>query len=125
MKYLPFFLIIIGHHASAQQHTLKFDQPFIKAEDNWVAFPLNVKDSTYPFGFIYMDMSAGLTFEFTGSFKVDENGNYVSKKILNASYKYRLQANQTKVAIISKEKLTELGVKEIPDWLHNYKVKDI
>jgi tetratricopeptide (TPR) repeat protein len=98
-----------------------FNKKFVQSEDNWVAF-LADSIGDYSFGFIYIDSQAGLTLDYSGSFKIDNTGKYiVKKKELDGAMKYRLQPNNTLVAIIPEQKLNELGVEKIPDWLKFYK----
>src|SRR5215203_2346613 len=101
------------------QTLLQFDKRYVQCEDKWVAFKIN-KDNVYPFGFIYIDAVAGLTFDSEGTFTVNEKGEFVAKKD-TISVKYRLEPNQNLVAIIPGQKFKELGISEFPDWLKYYK----
>jgi len=118
-QYLIFtFLISI---LSYGQSNLVFDKKFVQSEDKWVAFPADSTGS-YNFGFIYIDSQAGLTFDYTGSFKIDENGKFnLKKKEIEGSMKYRLEPNNVMVAFIPDTKYSELGINQIPDWLKFYK----
>ena len=118
-QYLIFtFLISIFSYG---QSNLVFDKKFVQSEDKWVAFPADSTGS-YNFGFIYIDSQAGLTFDYTGSFKIDENGKFnLKKKEIEGSMKYRLEPNNVMVAFIPDTKYSELGINQIPDWLKFYK----
>tara|TARA_R110000850_G_scaffold214008_1_gene339979 strand:+ start:497 stop:1330 length:834 start_codon:yes stop_codon:yes gene_type:complete len=118
-QYLIFtFLISI---LSYGQSNLVFDKKFVQSEDKWVAFPADSTGS-YNFGFIYIDSQAGLTFDYTGSFKIDENGKFnLKKKEIEGSMKYRLEPNNVMVAFIPDTKYSELEINQIPDWLKFYK----
>jgi len=103
------------------QDKLNFNSKFIQSDDKWVAFPADSLGS-YSFGFIYLDTEAGLTFDFAGSFKIDNGGKFIVKKKGNeSSMKYRLEPNNTLVAIIPESHFTELQVSKFPDWLKIYK----
>jgi tetratricopeptide (TPR) repeat protein len=119
MKYL---LIILGLFSISlqAQTTLNFNKRFVECEDQWVAFQMN-KDSTYTYGFIYIDSQAGLTLNYEGSFKIMPDNIFVPKKIDTTSIKYRLEPNQVKVSIIPSSKYKELLIKRYPDWLKFYK----
>ena len=119
MKYLLFLLPLFATALKAQ-NSLQFDHRFVESENKWVAFKSNKdKDTSFSYGFIYIDAQAGLTLDLTGSFTISGDGTFVPKKIEN-SIKYRLQPNNTKVAIIPASKYGELEIKEYPDWLKNY-----
>lgn len=120
MKYLSILLILLTINLNGQTN-LKFDKKFVQSEDNWVAFPADSLGN-HLFGFIYIDSQAGLTLDYSGSFKIDDTGKYaVKKKEIDGAMKYRLQPNNTLVAFIPDDKLKELGVEKIPDWLKFYK----
>jgi len=108
---------------SKAQTELKFDHTLIDCEDKWIAFPMN-KDSTYNFGFVYLDNMAGLTLNVEGTFKIDNKGKYEAKKIVNSSVKHRIPPTRILAALIPSSKFNELQIKEIPDWLHFYKTND-
>ena len=114
---LTFFITIFSYG----QSTLVFDKKFVQSEDKWVAFPADSTGS-YNFGFIYIDSQAGLTFDYEGSFKIDENGKFnLKKKEIDGSMKYRLEPNNVLVAFIPNTKYSELEVNQTPDWLKFYK----
>jgi tetratricopeptide (TPR) repeat protein len=105
------------------QADLVFNKRFVECEDRWVALP---SDSTgsHSFGFIYIDQTAGLTLEHTGSFRINNDGSFSPLLFidsLHASFKVRLQNNNVKVAIIPDTRLAQLKIEAIPDWLSIYK----
>jgi tetratricopeptide (TPR) repeat protein len=124
MKYSILLLLIITSHLKAQ-NILKFDKKNTQCEDKWVAFQMQ-KDSTYMYGFIYIDYQAGLTFNYEGSFKVDSKGNFKKEKssINNktTAMKVRLQPNRVALAEIPESKFKELDIQKEPEWLEVYKV---
>jgi len=102
------------------QNVLKFDKRFVESEDKWVSFRAN-EDSSYSYGFIYIDAQAGLTFNSEGSFKINGKGTFIPKKIDSTSIKVRLEPNRVKVAWIPQTKFSELKINAVPDWLKYYK----
>jgi tetratricopeptide (TPR) repeat protein len=122
MKYI-LTLLLLWSIGSKAQTELKFDRTLIDCEDKWVAFPMN-KDSTYNFGFIYLDNMAGLTLNIEGTFKIDAKGNYDAKKITNSMIKHRIPPTRVLAALIPSTKFSELQIQETPDWLKGYKTNN-
>ncbi len=121
-KLLLIFILLFFVTLSIKSQTiLQFNKRFVECEDRWVAFRMQ-KDSTYPFGFIYIDSEAGLTFNSEGSFKINSNGTFeFIKSLENFNMKIRLQPNKNKVALIPESKYSDLKIKATPDWLSIYK----
>lgn len=119
MKYFLSLLIFTSGIISAQS-PFKFDKRFIDAEDKWVVLAPN-KDSSYGYGFVYLDVQAGLTLDLEGKFTIDKEGKFIPEKIQNASMKYRIEPTRTLVAFVPENKFNELGISAVPDWLHFYK----
>lgn len=121
MKYLTLLAGLAASLLVQSQSTLEYNKRFVECEDQWVAFRPE-KDSSQVFGFIYIDAEAGLTLQAEGSFTIGADGHFIPKKMMeNGAYKIRLQPNNVKVAILPPDRLKELGVSQIPDWLHFYK----
>ena len=100
---------------------MTFNKRFIDAEDKWVLLPMDKSDTSFSYGFIYMDAQAGLTMQAGGTFKI-KNGNIVRSGIFDSmSVKTRLQPNDVQVAILTKSFREKLNLPEVPDWLHFYK----
>ena len=116
---LALFLALVTFAARAQ-NDLAFTKRFVESEDKWVAYPMD-KDSSYTYGFIYIDEQAGLTFNYEGHFKINAHGTYVPRRIIAANMKVRLVPNQTKVAFIPAARFAELNIPPVPDWLRFYK----
>ncbi len=115
------FVIVTFFSLSAKaQNELSFNKRYVESEDKWVAFQQS-KDSSYLYGFIYIDAQAGLTFNYEGTFTINKNGQFISKKNTSASIKSRLQPNKNLVALIPNTKFEELEIKQTPDWLQFYK----
>ncbi|GGI26843.1 tetratricopeptide repeat protein [Pedobacter mendelii] len=119
MKYALIFFILCSVTAGAQD-LLTFNQKLIDCEDKWIALPMN-KDTTYTFGFVYIDKVAGLTLDVAGNFKIVAGGNYKANKITNSAVKHRIPPTNISVAVIPSTKLVQLQVQAIPDWLATYK----
>ena len=119
MKYL-FILITLFTSTLQAQNILKFDKRFVESEDKWVAFQKG-KDSTFVYGFIYIDSQAGLTLNYEGNFTISAAGTFIPKKIDSANFKVRLQPNNVRVAFIPENKFAELQIPVIPEWLKYYK----
>jgi tetratricopeptide (TPR) repeat protein len=119
MRYFLILLTLLATNLKAQT-ILKFDKRFVECEDKWVAFQMN-KDSTYIYGFIYIDSQAGLTLNYEGNFKISQTGQFLLKKIDSTSIKVRLEPNDVLVSFIPENKFEELKIKAIPDWLKYYK----
>jgi len=119
MKYLFILLSLTVTNLKAQT-ILKFDKRFVESEDKWVAFQID-KDSSYTYGFIYIDAQAGLTLNYEGSFKITQTGIYVPTKLDSVNMKVRLQPNNVHVAFIPDNKFDELKISAIPEWLKYYK----
>jgi len=118
MKNLIVLFSLITFTLNAQT-TLKFDKRNVQCEDKWIAQQMN-RDSTYTFGFIYIDEQAGLTFNYEGKFKIQDNVFLRLKDDL-PSFKVRLEPNFVAIAEIPEEKFKDLGVVKFPEWLKNYK----
>lgn len=120
MKYL--LLLITLYAATLQaQNPLRFDKRFVESEDHWVAFRMD-PDSTYSYGFIYIDAQAGLTLNHEGKFRIARNGAFLPlKSTYSGNMKVRLQPNQVRVAFIPPAKFAELNISPVPGWLKSYK----
>ena len=119
MKYFFIILTLTVSNLKAQTN-LNFDKRFVESEDKWVAFQMD-KDSSFAYGFIYIDAQAGLTLNYEGNFKITPTGVYVPKKLDSTNMKVRLQPNNVRVAFIPDNKFNELKISAIPEWLKYYK----
>ena len=121
MKILLAPLLLFVAIISSAQPGLEFNKRFVESEDRWVAFALG-KDSSQPYGFIYIDAQAGLTLQYEGNFTVGPDGKFISKKATeNGAVKIRLEPNSVKVAFLPEHRVKELGHDWVPDWLSAYK----
>ncbi|MBC8052850.1 MAG: tetratricopeptide repeat protein [Sphingobacteriaceae bacterium] len=121
------FCVLSPFYLSAQEANvpdLIFNKKFYDCEDNWVVFPKKPADSVYSYGFVYLDMAAGFTFDLQGQFFIEKGGKFVAKameRLKTSSMKYRLAANTSLVAQLSGKRLMELNLPKEPVWLKGYK----
>jgi tetratricopeptide (TPR) repeat protein len=101
------------------QTGLTYNKRYVECEDQWVAFKMG-KDSTHSYGFIYIDESAGLTFNLEGTFKFGADSTMIVMKNSAANVKIRLEANNVKVAIIPASMFKDLQIDTVPEWLKFY-----
>lgn len=97
--------------------SLKIDKTNVECEDKWVAFQKG-KDSKYVFGLLYIDLSAGLTFNLEGNFKINKKGNFIRTDNAEDSettmMKVRLEPNRVAKAEIPDEKFKDLKIEKTP-----------
>lgn len=109
----------------AQENLLNFDKNFYECEDSWVVIPSEEGEKKYTYGFVYLDNIAGYTFRLGGDFSINADGKYHANTVEDYSaIIYRLESNTVQMSKLSDEKLKELGVKKIPDWLKIYKSEE-
>ncbi len=117
-------LILISNIGFAQNNLteLNFDTKYFDAVDKWVAFPKKDTDSTFAYGFIYLDNQAGFTLNYEAQFQIDEQElkNIPSDSTIGFM-KYRLEPNTSLVSVLNKEQITALNLPNIPEWLSTYK----
>lgn len=118
---MRYFLMIITFWATnlKAQTGLNFDKRYVESEDKWVVFKIN-EDSSYTYGFIYIDPEAGLTFNYEGNFKI-VSGKYIPEKMKETNIKMRLMPNKALVAFIPENRFPELQITAVPEWLKHYK----
>ena len=112
-------------HLKAQT-VFQFNTKFYDAIDKWVVFPKSDKDSLYSFGFIYLDVMAGPTFQYEG--RINAGGKVLEKikdpTTKTSSLKYRLGPNTNVIHVLSDLETKQLDLKPEPDWLATYKSGD-
>ena len=125
MKTIIYLLILAPVLTFSQQTEtdfLKFNKKYYECEDKWVVFPQLKGDTTYTFGFIYLNEEAGFTFNFEGKFYIDSIGNFVKMEVDSIpNFKIRLTPKTNMVSVIPNFKLLQLKLQSQPDWLHYYK----
>lgn len=99
-----------------------FNVEYYDAKDKWVIFPKKATDSIHPFGFIYLDLQAGFTFNYEGSVRIDNNGKFKLYNKSNEGFtKVRLEPYKTASVLIIPDKIVESFELQIkPEWLTIY-----
>lgn len=130
MKKLIFlFILVIFTKLNAQLNIptdLKFDTPIFLAENKWIVLPPKETDKNFLFGFVYFDSVAGYTLEIGDYFEVNNN---LFSLIANPNkqkgvMKMRIKNMMLKVAVLSDDRIKQLSLSKIPDWLQNYQTND-
>ncbi|ADY52743.1 Tetratricopeptide TPR_1 repeat-containing protein [Pseudopedobacter saltans DSM 12145] len=127
-SYSIFIVLLFGALHLKAQTAFQFNTRFYDAIDKWVVFPKSDKDSLYSFGFIYLDVMAGPTFQYEG--RIDARGKELQKIVedLNTKtsiFKYRLGPNTNVIHVLSDSETKQLDLKPEPDWLAIYKADKI
>lgn len=98
-----------------------FDTKFYDGLDKWVIFPKSEKDTTYALGFIYLDITAGFTFNFEGNLESKEGKLILHKQDNTSIIKHRLGRNTKNVTVLTDDQVKNLALSKQPDWLSFYK----
>ncbi|WP_299715250.1 tetratricopeptide repeat protein [uncultured Tenacibaculum sp.] len=124
MRKIILALVLISNLGFSQNKRtdLNFSTKYFDAVDKWVAFPNKDIDSSFAYGFIYLDNQAGFTFNYEDRFKI-ENGTFkkVGKNLQTGAAKYRIDTNANPVSILTKEQIKDLNLPDTPEWLSVYK----
>jgi len=118
------FILIYTNILSAQSLSEKYpaNKKFYKAVDKWIMLPKPKVDSSYIYGFIYIDTQAGFTFQLEGEIIVGQDGTFTSNNTSKERMvKIRIPKNWALVATIPSDKLEQLNLPEQPKWLNAYK----
>ncbi|WP_299887158.1 tetratricopeptide repeat protein [uncultured Lacinutrix sp.] len=124
MRIIILALILISNIGFSQNNLteLKFDTKYFNAVDKWVVFPKKDTDSTYTYGFIYLDNQAGFTFNYKTQFQIDEqNLKNITKDSILGFMKYRLEPNTSLVSVLTENQISTLNLPKEPEWLSIYK----
>ncbi len=124
MKKIFLLLVFITSLSFSQnkQSNFSFDTIFFDAVDKWVVFPNTDSSLVHAYGFIYLDNTAGFTFDFENKLVVLEDGlKNLKRETESGTVKYRLEPNTNKVAILTDEQIKELNLPKVPTWLSAYK----
>lgn len=102
---------------------LNFETKYYDAVDKWIAFPKQTQDSIFAYGFIYIDQTAGFTFQLEDFFTVKKDSLISLSKVDKKStiLKNRLESNSSNVHILTKKQRQELKLPNEPEWLGIYK----
>lgn len=122
MKGFVILFILVSNFCYAQN--FRFDKKIYEAVDHWVVFDKQDGDSTYMYGFIYIDQSAGFTFHFGSRFSVRDGVLVGQQEDLTRIIKSRLSANTYPVHILTDVERQQLKLPEQPDWLKLYKANE-
>jgi tetratricopeptide (TPR) repeat protein len=117
-------LILLSNIGFSQNNLieLKFDTKYFNAVDKWVAFPKKDTDSTYAYGFIYLDNQAGFTFNYETKLQVKEQELVNTKRDSTVGFmKYRLEPNTSLVSVLTENQISALNLPTEPEWLSIYK----
>jgi len=118
---ITFILILNIGFSQTNSTEPKFETKYYEAVDNWVAFPKKETDSTFAYGFIYIDQMAGITLRYEGNFKLENNRLFSTKKVTNSMVIHRLTNKTSDVHILNDRQITELDLQKEPKWLDTYK----
>jgi len=123
MKKITLLLLFTAYVCFSQTktETLQFNTEYYDAVDKWVAFPSNENDSLYYYGYIYIDETAGFTYNMGNSFKITKKGNYVGERPSETNRQMlRIPPKWRKVSILPKDKIKEMGLEERPKFFEGY-----
>jgi tetratricopeptide (TPR) repeat protein len=102
---------------------LSYDAHMSDCENRWVALYHKDDDSSYTYGFVYIDSEAGFTLHYVGRFTIDSDGNYhVAPNPISPDKMtliIRLEQNGI-AALLPARGLSQLDLPEKPDWLKSY-----
>lgn len=111
---------------SGKAANLRYDVHLSDCENQWVALYHRPEDTTYTYGFVYIDPEAGFTVHYFGRFTIDASGNFhLAANPLpsdKASLKIRLDQNGV-AARLPAQALLQLQLPQKPEWLKYYEDK--
>ena len=120
--------IIMNAQDQTQSYSpLSFDHRYYECENQWVVVPMKKDADKYAFGYIYLDAQAGLTFEYEGELKIDENNRFtlVDNGPKTSLIKQRLgKTTNVLLALMPRDKIIELKLELVPDMLESYRIPD-
>lgn len=119
VKRLIIIALLLSSNVVGQD--LRFKTKYFDAVDKWIAFDKKENDSTFSFGFIYIDEDAGFTFDYGSKFKKTAHGLVKLPREFENSMKYRLSPNTQNVHVLTEKEISELELPVIPEWLQAYK----
>lgn len=124
MKYFfaIFSCVIVFTACKQKEHAkLTFDKRYIESTNHWTSLYTN-QDSTYRYGYIYMDPKLGLAVHSEGTYKVKDNVFVPTKTPAGALQNIHLEYSNTRVAWIPESRFDELQIKARPRWLDSMKI---
>lgn len=116
-----FALPVCAQTNTISDTTLQY-QRFTKCERKWVALTKRDKSGRYIYGYVFIDEKAGFVFYAGGLFRVNKNQKYEIDTVAFSKEhpKVLIKPNWQKVAIISPQHCSELGLDPMPDWVKPY-----
>jgi internalin A len=106
---------------------INFDKKYYECENKWIVMS-HLKDScNYLVGFVYMDATAGYTFNLEGELQMDPQGNIISLKKQDNTKRimFRLGKNCKPMALLPQQEITKLALNAEPEWLEIYRETDV
>jgi tetratricopeptide (TPR) repeat protein len=101
---------------------LKFETEYYNAVDQWVAFPKVDEESTYDFGYIFLDVHKGFAYKYESKFIAEgKTIRQVENDTTVGFVKFILDENTKKVSVLNKAQVKALNLPERPNWLETYK----
>lgn len=125
MRITLLILLLISSvgYAQPNKKVLNFKTKYYSAVDKWVAFPKKASDSTYTYGFVYIDVMAGFTFRYQSTFRVTKKGlkNSSVADPEAETVKYKLNRRTSLVSVLTDKQIAQLGLPRKPKWLATFK----
>lgn len=121
MKKITLLLLaIISFSGFAQDKT--YDTEYFRCENKWVLLPNKENDTINNFGFIYLDRSAGFTYDHGGSYYIkDGKEMIVSIQPVTNRIMHRLEPNTVRMQIMPDNIREQLKLPKEPVWLSTYR----
>lgn len=119
--YLIVLIILPVLSVFSQKDGLYYNKEYYQCENKWVALPQKEGENKYLYGVVYLDGTAGYTFDYQGDFTVVNNKFVRDPKPRENSLKYRIEKSWPQLAILPDEKIKEMGLPAEPDWLKIYR----
>jgi tetratricopeptide (TPR) repeat protein len=111
------FLLLASSAAAAEPFS--FTNRLADCEGRWVVLPAPPGKEQFPFGFVYVDPTAGFTLDFRGMLKLDAQGKYgvVADATKEKERKPRMilridERRNGRAALLPKEAIEQLGLDE-------------
>jgi tetratricopeptide (TPR) repeat protein len=123
LKIIALFLVTISVNSQTVQQSFTFETKYYKALDKWVIFPKAEDETDYSLGFIYLDETAGFTFDYKWKLYVVNGSLELVNTTQNETIgfmKYRLERNTKNVQVLTDEQVKTINLEPVPDWLETY-----
>jgi tetratricopeptide (TPR) repeat protein len=122
VSFICFLCSAFAQNNAGADTALKFNHRITRCERKWVVIPKKDSDKYYAYGFVYVDLIAGFTFDLKGRFSVDRDDKYLADTSVtkNGPVKYRIAPNWRYVALLPQQHFKELNISPQPGWLKIY-----